>query len=771
MSAVQWQVSADGGATWAGIPGATQPSYSFTATLGDDGKQYRAVFAGRDGPVTTAAAKLGVGATASGPVVTAQPSGLTIEAGRTASFEAEASGTPTPLVRWQVSSDGGASWTDLVTAATSRLYSFTTRAADSGKMYRAVFLSSAGTAVTDAAALTVNVIAAAPAVITNPTDQVAQAGQAARFTAVAEGTPAPAAQWQVSTDGGSLWEDVAGATLPTYGLIAAPEDSGKHYRAVFTNSQGTATSNSAMLFVGLLPGKVICGQTITTDTTLDSDLACPSDSSYALAFGASNITLDLGGHVLSGPSPAGAPGLGILSNGFNGITIRNGSIRDFDAALVVRGAHGATIGDISISNRSLDQNRYINGLTIANSSGVSLRDSQFDFSAAGGRSAVDIYASEVSVDSITVRGGLGVNFSMAGSCDPANGASTGEVLNSRMAGSGVRLVCGSGVRVAGNDFDCAAPGYCIGVSASGPLAGTVTGLRVDGNRIRNAYVGIDFQGVAQSAATNNTISGSTGWGIALRQTQGGGGWATYPPNANSVSENTTWGSSTDLYDDDTGTGNVWARNVCATRQGAGIAACGALTVITNPADLSVVAGSPASFSASATYAGWPGSPPPVKWQMSADGGSSWRDVAGAAQSTYTFTASASDSGKQYRAVFTGSLGTATTAPARLTIAAVASAPVVTVQPASQSLQAGERVRFSAAAGGTPSPAVRWQVSRDGGARWVDLVTGADGPVYSFLTADSDSGKQYRAVFSNAQGSVATEAAALVVNARSVSGNR
>lgn len=39
----QWQVSADSGATWTNINGATSSTYTFTTVIGDNGKQYRAV--------------------------------------------------------------------------------------------------------------------------------------------------------------------------------------------------------------------------------------------------------------------------------------------------------------------------------------------------------------------------------------------------------------------------------------------------------------------------------------------------------------------------------------------------------------------------------------------------------------------------------------------------------------------------------------------------------------------------------------------------------
>lgn len=89
----------------------------------------------------------------------------------------------------------------------------------------------------------------APSVTTGPTDQTAAAGTDATFTADASGFPAPAVQWQKSTDGGATWTAIPGATSTTYSFTASGSDSGSEYEAVFTNSQGTATSSPATLNV------------------------------------------------------------------------------------------------------------------------------------------------------------------------------------------------------------------------------------------------------------------------------------------------------------------------------------------------------------------------------------------------------------------------------------------------------------------------------------------------------------------------------------------
>jgi hypothetical protein len=88
-----------------------------------------------------------------------------------------------------------------------------------------------------------------PVITTNPTSQSADAGNTVTFTAAASGNPTPTVQWQVSSDHGRKFTNIAGATSATYNFTAAADQNGDDYRAAFTNSQGSATSNAAPLTV------------------------------------------------------------------------------------------------------------------------------------------------------------------------------------------------------------------------------------------------------------------------------------------------------------------------------------------------------------------------------------------------------------------------------------------------------------------------------------------------------------------------------------------
>jgi parallel beta-helix repeat protein len=179
------------------------------------------------------------------------------------------------------------------------------------------------------------------------------------------------------------------------------------------------------------------------------------------------------------------------------------------------------------------------------------------------------------------------------------------------------------------------------------------------------------------------------------------------------------------------------------------------SITTNPSNMTVNSGSTASFTAAAI-----GDPEPtVQWQVYNT--SSWVNIPGATSTTYSFQTSASDDGKQFRAVFANGIGSdAITTAATLT---VQFAPTVITNPSSTTVLVGTNASFTAAASGNPTPSVKWQVNNGSG--WVDII-GATNTTFTMITALTDSGKQYRAVFNNGIGTDATTSAATLTIATS-----
>ena len=157
----QWQSSSDGGTTFTGVTGATTASYTTPATvLTGSGTKYRVVVTGASNSVTSLAATLTVSAAPVAPVFTTQPANVSIVAGQNAQMSVVVGGTPTPTLQWQLSTDSGVNWSNIV-GATGSVYSMTAVAvANNGRQFRAVATNGSGSINSTAALLTVT---AAPA--------------------------------------------------------------------------------------------------------------------------------------------------------------------------------------------------------------------------------------------------------------------------------------------------------------------------------------------------------------------------------------------------------------------------------------------------------------------------------------------------------------------------------------------------------------------------------------------------------------------------------
>jgi parallel beta-helix repeat protein len=116
-----------------------------------------------------------------------------------------------------------------------------------------------------------------------------------------------------------------------------------------------AFTAAALLLVGAgqaLASHVACGDTITADATLDSDLEnCPNNG---VVLGAAGITLDLNGHRIDGDGTPAAGcdpqiefcDVGVLNEGFNGVTVEHGSVREFELGGFTGGVRKNRVLDI-----------------------------------------------------------------------------------------------------------------------------------------------------------------------------------------------------------------------------------------------------------------------------------------------------------------------------------------------------------------------------------------------------------------------------------------
>ncbi|MFN8242993.1 MAG: hypothetical protein U0X40_02965 [Ferruginibacter sp.] len=287
----QWQVSTTGCAgtftniTNGGIySGATTNTLTLTgATTAQNGYAYRCVVTGTCPPAATSGC---ASLTVNTPVgITSQPAPVTVCAGANTSFAVVASGT-TPAYQWQLSTDGGATWNNIANggvysgATTNTLALTGVTAGMNNYQYRCVVNGAApcGSLNSNAAILTVNT---APSITTQPTGAVTLcAAQNTSFSVSATGT-ALTFQWQLSTDGGTTWNNItnggvySGATTNTITLTGVTVAmNGYRYRCVIAGTCApAANSNAAVLTVNTpvsvtAPASTPAGNTICATGTI-----------------------------------------------------------------------------------------------------------------------------------------------------------------------------------------------------------------------------------------------------------------------------------------------------------------------------------------------------------------------------------------------------------------------------------------------------------------------------------------------------------------------
>lgn len=229
----QWKLNA----IFVGTDAAT---FSLASTSAPDGGWYSVIVSNAAGSVESNSAALIVFPTPVAPTFRYQPASQSVVAPATATFYADVIGAPSPTVQWQRSNDSGVTWTDLAGAT---LFGYTTAATaltDTGSQFRAVATNSAGSVISNAATLTVNL--APPVIVTQPTSVTVTAPQPASFTVVASGTAPLHYQWK--RQGGNVGTDAATFSLAS----TSPSDSGTYW-VIVSNAAGSVWSDFVSLTV------------------------------------------------------------------------------------------------------------------------------------------------------------------------------------------------------------------------------------------------------------------------------------------------------------------------------------------------------------------------------------------------------------------------------------------------------------------------------------------------------------------------------------------
>jgi parallel beta-helix repeat protein len=267
-----------------------------------------------------------------------------------------------------------------------------------------------------------------------------------------------------------------------------------------------------------------CGDVVTQSVTLTHDLVdCPGDG---LVAGASDITIDLGGHTIDGdetsPSQGGGAGVRVVP-GVGNVTIINGTITEFSEGVVLDSTVANTVSRLNVVGNT-------RGINLANASGNLVEKNTVEASFLDG-----IRVNGAGSDSNVVRQNLvaGNVFGITVS----SGADANQVDRNEVSGGtfGIAVFLGAqDTEITRNDvFGNAVSGIQIQSSSNDALVsrnmvhenglGIVVDVDVSAaNLVQNEVVtntgdGIEIRGLS-NLVKRNAVLDNGGWGIHLTST-------------------------------------------------------------------------------------------------------------------------------------------------------------------------------------------------------------------------------------------------------------
>ncbi|ATC63731.1 hypothetical protein CMV30_07065 [Nibricoccus aquaticus] len=240
----QWQVSTNGGTSFANISSVSNASaataaLTLTNVQSADAGIYQLVATNAAGSTASAQITVTVSSTPFAPVIATQPVSKTVTAGAAASFSVTASGTAPLTYQWRKSTDAGATYADIGGANTASLAFASATIADNG-LYVVRLTNGQGTVTSDAATFTVN---QSPLITAQPVSVTPAPGASATLSVVATASPSPTYQWKKNG------VSITGATSASLTLSTVSGADTGNYTVTVTNAAGSVTSTTASVNV------------------------------------------------------------------------------------------------------------------------------------------------------------------------------------------------------------------------------------------------------------------------------------------------------------------------------------------------------------------------------------------------------------------------------------------------------------------------------------------------------------------------------------------
>lgn len=751
------------------ISGATNASFTIAATAPADAGSYSVVVNNvTNVPVTSNSAVLTV---ETAPVILTHPANASVQLNLNATFSVYATGKAPLTYQWKKG-------TEAITGATGATLTVpAVQKSDDKNTYSVTITNSLGTVTSNTATLTVLELFAAPKIVTQPVGATLNENATLSLSVIATGNPAPTYQWKKNG------ADIAGANSWLFSIPQVKAADAGTYTVAITNSQGSVTSDGAVV--------VISGTSAPTITTQPSAQTASEGGSVTFTVVATGTPAPTYQWRKDGASLSGATGASlVLSN------LQSSSAGDYSVVVT------NTLGSVTSANARLTVTPKAVVPTIktqpANVTVTVGQSASFSVVAEGTPAPTYQWRK----DGVAIAGATGASLNIADAQSFNAGSYTVVVTNS--AGSVTSSAATLTVNVPVN-----APKI-----TSQPVGASVT---IGGTAVFAVVAEGSPAPTYQWRKNGASISGATNPSLALSSVQAGdagtydvvvtnaGGTATSAPaklevkpadtapviTKQPVGRTVVVGASVSLTVDVTGNpapsyqwrkggaaiaGAISANYAIAaaveTDAGSydvvvtnslGSATSTAATIVVNPAPVAptikeqptstaAIVGQAARFQVVAV-----GNPAPTfQWRKNG------ANIAGATAAAFSISAAQTTDEASYDVLVTNSEGSVASAIARLTVNPAPVAPEIFAQPRSISVVSGRSASFRIGASGAPAPTIQWR--RNG-----VPIAGATSANYVISNAVAGDAGAYSAVVTNSAGSVTSSSANLTVMRRSYAG--
>ena len=734
----QWQVSADNGLNWSDISGATSQTLRLeNVSVSYNGYKYRCVITTSDYSVKSLSGQIEIDTAAK---IIFQPETQTVDAGSKVSFMIAVSGDVSS--QWQKMSSGSSSWSNIA-GANSYAYEFTASSADNGAQFRCVATSVADGVDLVSLAAHLTVVNPVSIAINQEDDSAYEINAVYGSTVTIEptiGEPSDISNlvfdWQASTNGGKTWNSVSKQTGSSKLTLYSVTSSAIYRCAVSNGADSKATSKEykVNIYNSLQIIEPLKSFTVSRDSSAEMTfkVAAPYGSSLVYFYQIGNSSFELPATTSTTCKITLTPEEVInygTSKIYYGVRMEGQSASvsgtPITMTLVTGMANYATTDTVVFSSKydSLDQTQspatFVNTnigpdtmtyswtkyqITVDPETNLPIRDANKQFTYTGTVIAGATDKTYVK-DSVTDEDS---NFVLA---------SNSTVGATNVSTKYMALITTPAIEIL-KQPESVSSGYYGNVVFESAATTPVLSDEFQKN-IYTYYV----DGVNALVPSNDILlSRASVWQVS---TDGGTTWSDLSgEHSDTLSFNeVTPELNGNMYrikyynyfvKESIFADCVW--NIVYSNA-VKLEVLKQPVITKQPESLSLIEDAGASFAVEYNCGR-----ETVQWQVSTDGGNTWRDIQGANSKTYSISTSYAMDGNMYRCYIVNDGGVAFSDPAKISVGA---AVEIRENPEPQTQVSGQVVEFKCSASTEGNMSYQWQISYDMGATWTDY-TGLDG---------------------------------------------